>query len=66
MFTRWKMILTFERKKAQMILNKVKADVLQLLKNEKTVNGKYWSSYVQWKNLLYWPLNSVDTIVGKT
>ena len=49
------MILTFERKKAQMILNKVKADVLQLLKkeNEKIVNGKYWSSYVQWKNLLY-------------
>jgi len=35
-----------------------KAAVLQMLKNNKKrknikINGKYWSSYVQWRNLLY-------------
>jgi len=46
-----------------------KADVPQMLKKGKSnnkINGKYWSSYVQWRNLLYWPLNLVDKIVGKT
>jgi len=33
---------------------------------KKKINSKYWSSYVQWRNLLLWPLNSVDKIVGKT
>jgi len=28
----------------------------------KKINGKYWSSYVQWRNLLYWPLKVVKYI----
>jgi len=37
-----------------------------MLKNiENKINGKYWSSYVQWKNLLLL-INSIDKIVGKT
>jgi len=47
-----------------------KADVLQMLKHKKMekykINGKYWSSYVQWRNLLILTPNSVDKIVGKT
>jgi len=35
-------------------------------KNEKKFNGKYWSSYVQWKNLLLLSPYSVDKNVGKT
>jgi len=29
--------------------------MLKKIKNEKNIkiNGKYWSSYVQWRNLLY-------------
>jgi len=30
-----------------------KAAVFQLQKKWKNINGKYWSSYVQWRNLLY-------------
>jgi len=31
----------------------IKAAELQMLKNKnKKINGKYWSSYVQWRNLL--------------
>ena len=40
------------------------AQKIRKWKNNK-INGKYWSSYVQWRNLLYWPLNSVNEIVGK-
>ena len=29
----------------------IEAADLQMLKNEKN-NGKYWSSYVQWRNLI--------------
>jgi len=32
-------------------------------KNNK-MNGKYWSSYVQWRNLLLLTPYSVDKIVG--
>jgi len=43
----------------------VKAAVLQMLKEIKNknnikINGKYWSSYVQWRNLLLLTPNSVD------
>jgi len=52
---------------AQDIRNTINAAVLQMLKNKKMKNnkikGKYWSSYVQWRNLL---LLTVDKIVGKT
>jgi len=38
----------------------------QKIKNEKIkINGKYWSSYVQWRNLLLLTTISVDKIVGK-
>jgi len=30
------------------------------------INDKYWSSYVQWRNILLLTPNSVDKIVGKT
>jgi len=42
---------------------------LQMLKKNNKINGKYLSSYVQWRNLLLLTLYSsekVDTIVGKT
>jgi len=42
-----------------------KAAVLQMLKKKK-INGKYFSSYVQWRNLLLLTTNSVDKIIGKT
>jgi len=38
-----------------LFLSRFKAAVLQMLKNMKRknkINGKYWSSYVQWRNLL--------------
>jgi len=45
----------------------LKAAVLQMLKNIfLKINGKYWSSYVQWRNLLLLTPYSVDKIVGKT
>ena len=31
--------------------NHVKAAVLQMLKKDEQKNSKYWSSYVQWRNL---------------
>jgi len=31
---------------------------------KKIINGKYWSSYVQWRNLLLLTTNSVDKIVA--
>jgi len=34
--------------------------------NNNKINGKYWSSYVLWRNLLLLTANSVDKIVGKT
>jgi len=47
-----------------------KAADLQILKNKKIknnkINGKYWSSYVQWRNLLLLTPYSVDKIIGKT
>ena len=33
---------------------------------KKRINGKYLSSYVQWRNLLLLTPNSVGKIVGKT
>jgi len=50
-------------------LHYFKAAVLQLKNNKgksNKINGKYWSSYVQWRNLLLLTINSVDKIVGKT
>ena len=45
----------------------LKAADLQMLKKIKNkINGKYWSNYVQWRNLLLLTPNSVDKIVGKT
>ena len=46
----------------------IKAAVLQMLKKIKKnikINCNYWSSYVQWRNLLLLTTNSVDKIVGK-
>ena len=36
------------------IHREIKADVIQMLKKwqNNKINGKYWSSYVQWRNLL--------------
>jgi len=45
-------------------LHDIKAAVLQMLK--KTIYGKYWSSYVQWRNQLLLTPNSGDKIFGKT
>jgi len=42
------------------------ADLQMLKKIKKKINGKYWSNYVQWRNLLLLTPNSVDKIVGKT
>jgi len=43
--------------------------MLKKMEKKYKINGKYWSSYVQWRNqLLLKPLNSsekVDKIVGK-
>jgi len=49
----------------------IKTAVLQTdalkIKNEKNIkiNGKYWSSYVQWRNLLLLTPNSVDKSLVK-
>ena len=43
-----------------------KAAVLHCSKNKKWKrnNGKYWSSYVQWRNLFYWPLKLTKSLVN--
>jgi len=49
------------------MLSFFKAAVLQMLKKMKknTTNGKYWSSYVEWRKILLLTRISVDKIVGK-
>jgi len=51
--------------------NALKTADLQMLKNKinenkNKINGKFWSSFVQWRQLLLLTPNSVDKIVGKS